>query len=532
LITRLLSTDIGLKAVENDGQGWHFGSNKIEPTKNVPSTNDTYYFEPEDTTSGTYHGRDVEIEAGDHSGSGRGGNLTLNGGVSTSLNDGIVYIGINVAVSEEMTISTGFSLVEGPDHPVTPASGKAQVWLSTEFDETTQPGVNIHDGHVLKLTQYQDHDIEMSWLAANYKRTLGPHLAFGHTEENGTVGGTVKTANDTYVSYIYDHLSNMWYQSLIEDFSSDALVSSSSDGGYTWSTFKVIDTSATELTQPCTNGTKLGIMVDGDFYLSTDLTSANLPGTPTGSTISGYSSIGLVWHIGSQLWVACTHLGASHGYIHTSPDGITWTLRYTFPNTAHVPVTMDIAHPGYGGYNGTERIVVFCGSTTTNMYYSDNGTTWNVDTGGNPTSGLEHVVWAPSINTNNSKDKSTTPGAWVGMDAAKNLYISRTYTAGDWEDTNTSCDWIGKTDEFCWYGTAAAAGLVATNMYTITNVSDTGALVGGWCRGRHVGVLDDYSKPLFRCSDSARARYTWGNGVIMFDREDNEFIIGRYGPIT
>ena len=69
-------------------------------------------------------------------------------------------------------------------------------------------------------------------------------------------------------------------------------------------------------------------------------------------------------------------------------------------------------------------------------------------------------------------------------------------------------------------------------MYTIDHVADTGAAAGGWMRGQHIGVLDDYAKPLFRNSDSARARYTWGNGVIMYDREDGEFIIGRYGPIT
>jgi hypothetical protein len=190
---------------------------------------------------------------------------------------------------------------------------------------------------------------------------------------------------------------------------------------------------------------------------------------------------------------------------------------------------MDIAHPGYGGYTATERILVSCGSTTTNTFFSDNGTSWTQDTSGNPTNGLEHVVWAPSINTNNTKDKATSTGAWVGMDAAKNLYVSRIWDTSNWEDTGTTADWIGKTDEFLWYATA---GTAATNTYTFANVADTGAAVGGWVRGRHVGVMDDAGKPLFRCSDSDRARYTWGNGVILYDREDGELIIGRYGPIT
>ncbi|GAG36612.1 unnamed protein product, partial [marine sediment metagenome] len=241
-----------------------------------PTGNVTYYFDPEDTTSGTYHGRDVDIKAGDHSGSQRGGNLTLDGGVSASGTNGIVYIGINGAVSEEMTISTGFSIVEGPDHPVTPASGKAQVWLSTEFDESNQPSVQINDDHVLKMTQYQDHDIEMSWLGANYKGMLGGQLAFGHLEEYGIKGGTTKSVSDTDVSYCYDHLSNMWYQAFLDVSVNDAKVSSSSDGGYTWETFKVVDAAASTMTPPATNGTQLGIYADDTFYISSDLTATNL----------------------------------------------------------------------------------------------------------------------------------------------------------------------------------------------------------------------------------------------------------------
>ena len=527
-ITRLVSTDYALEV--SDGLvGRRFGSNKIEHYPNSATAFQLYYLVPEDTTSGTYHGRDVEIAGGDHSGSQRGGNLTLNGGVAATGPEGDVTLGLTDGM--EITFSTGLSIVEGADHPVTPVSGAAQLWLSTEYDETSQSSLKIHEGHVLKMTQYQDWDIEMSWLTANYKQTLGAMLAFGHTEEHGTKGGTAKVAGDNCVSFIYDHLSNMFYQAFIDNSLGDARVSSSTDG-YTWSTFHTVDTaiSGGDLAQPCTDGTKLGVAADGAFYLSTDLTAANLPaaGFPTGSPALMSASTGLVWHIGSQLWVMCGDNGTT-GYIYTSPAaGTTWTLRYTFPATV-LPVTMDIAHPGYGGYNSNERILIFCGATGANMYWSDNGTSWIEDTGGNPTTGLMHVVWAPSIRTNNSKDIAVNSGTWVGMDASKNLWLSRTNGAGNWDDTNTSCDWLAKSDEFCWYGTA---GTSATNMYTIASVADGGALTGGWIRGRHVGVLDDAGKPLFRCSDSDRARYTWGNGVIAFDREDGEFIIGRYGPIT
>ena len=527
-ITRLVSTDYALE-VSDLLVGRRFGSNKIEHYPNSATAFQLYYLVPEDTTSGTYHGRDVEIAGGDHSGSQRGGNLTLNGGVAATGPEGDVTLGLTDGM--EITFSTGLSIVEGADHPVTPVSGAAQLWLSTEYDETSQSSLKIHEGHVLKMTQYQDWDIEMSWLTANYKQTLGAMLAFGHTEEHGIVGGTSKAVGDNCVSFIYDHLSNMFYQAFIDNSLGDARVSSSTDG-YTWSTFHTVDTaiSGGDLAQPCTDGTKLGVAADGAFYLSTDLTSANLPaaGFPTGTTGLLTGSTGLVWHIGSQLWVMCGDNGTT-GYILTSPAaGTSWTLRYTFPATV-MPVTMDIAHPGYGGYNSTERILIFCGATGANMYWSDNGTSWIEDTGGNPTTGLMHVVWAPSIRTNNSKDSAVNSGTWVGMDASKNLWVSRTNGAGNWDDTNTSCDWLAKSDEFCWYGTA---GTSATNMYTIASVADGGALTGGWVRGRHVGVLDDAGKPLFRCSDSDRARYTWGNGVIAFDREDGEFIIGRYGPIT
>jgi hypothetical protein len=115
------------------------------------------------------------------------------------------------------------------------------------------------------------------------------------------------------------------------------------------------------------------------------------------------------------------------------------------------------------------------------------------------------------------------------MDSSKNLYIARGNEAGTWDDTGTSADWLFKTDEWCGYGTATTT---ATNLYQIISVSDGGAATGGWIRGRHVGALWYASLPLFRSSDTGRARFTWGNGVILFDREDSELMIGRYGPIT
>jgi hypothetical protein len=532
LVTRLFSTDIGLRVSYTNFQGLYFGTNKIEPQENsVTSGNTTYSFDPQDTTSGTYHGRDVEIVGGDHSGSQDGGDLLLDGGLSASGTDGVILIGVN-GPAEEITLSTGFSIQEGVAQPSLVASDRAQFWLSNDHDETAQPGVTIQDNHVLTMTQYasaQGNDVELSWFSANYKARMGMQLAFGQLEDNGVKGGSPgKNAADTDVSYIYDHLANMWYMSFTDTSLGDAKVSSSSDG-YTWANFKTIDTSipAEALSQPCTNGTNLGIAADGLFYLSTDLTSDGL-GTFTGNAVGITDTTGLVWHIGSQLWVMCGDNGAT-GYIYTSPAaGTTWTLRYTFPGGIF-PKTMDIAHPGYGGYNGGERIAIFCGTTSTNLFWSDTGTTWAQDTGSNPTGGLMHVMWCPSIATNKTANKANNSGAWVGMDSSKNLYIARGNEAGTWDDTGTSADWLFKTDEWCGYGTATTT---ATNLYQIISVSDGGAATGGWIRGRHVGALWYASLPLFRSSDTGRARFTWGNGVILFDREDSELMIGRYGPIT
>jgi hypothetical protein len=140
-------------------------------------------------------------------------------------------------------------------------------------------------------------------------------------------------------------------------------------------------------------------------------------------------------------------------------------------------------------------------------------------------------VWCPSISTNNSKDKSGLNGAWLGIDsnANKNLWCSYSYGAGNWADTGIDADWIWKTDEWCgWAGDAGAFGTTAT--YGFGHITDTG---DGFHRNRVAGFLYYGGLPLVRSSSTTnRARFTWGNGVIMFDREDGELMIGRYGPIT
>jgi hypothetical protein len=321
----------------------------------------------------------------------------------------------------------------------------------------------------------------------------------------------------------------MWYQAWIDQGTADAQVTSSSDGGYTWETAHEVDTSITtgDLAQPCTNGTNLGVAADGDFYMSTDLTSANLPGSFTGHAGNITGSTGLVWHIGSQLWIMCGD-NQINGYIYSSPDGITWTNRTPVGMTGTIwPKSMDIAHPGYGGYNGVERIWIVCGSTSTNLYYSDDGTTWLQDSTVVPTTGLNHIVFCPSVSTNSSSFGAGLQGCWLGMDATDNLWMSNGYGAGNWYDSGTSADWIWKTDDWAGYGTASAT---ATNLYQFVAVTDTG---DGFIRGRHCGVLWNKALPMMRSSSTVnKARFTWGNGVILFDREDGELMIGRYGPIT
>ena len=529
-VTKLAFPWVAFQAETTGGaSGISITPSAIEPYANTAS-NVNYYVDPVDTTSGTYHGVDVTYTGGAHTGTQRGGNLTLGGGISGSGTDGSVNIGVN-GTTEEITLSTGFTLAEGADHPVTPAPGKAQLWLSTEFDETSQPSVQINDDHILKMTQYPDHDIELSWLGANYKGMIGGQLAFGRLEEVGITGGTTKTALDADVSFFYDHLSNMWYQSFIDASLQDAKVSHSTDGGYTWATFKTVDTSIAnnDLAPPATDGTKLGIAADGNFYLSTDLTSTNLPGTATGSPTNITGSTGLVWHIGSQLWVMCGDNGTT-GYVYTSPAaGTTWTLRYTFP-VGILPKSMDIAHPGYGGYTGTERILIAVGSTSFNTFWSDNGTTWNQDTTGNPTLGLNQVVWCPSIGSTSSLNKGASPGAWLGLDTSKNVWCSISWSTGDWHDSGANADFLWKTDEWCGYGTNSTT---ASNNYQFTHIADTVGATGGFIRGRICGTIYYSCLPMHRSSSTVnKARFTWGNGVIMFDREDGELVIGRYGPIT
>jgi hypothetical protein len=185
---------------------------------------------------------------------------------------------------------------------------------------------------------------------------------------------------------------------------------------------------------------------------------------------------------------------------------------------------MDIAHVGFGNFQGTEKIMAVCGASSNDTFYSLNGgVSWTQDTTANPTFGLECNVWCPSVGQGSNFNQ---PGIWAGLDSALNLYISTSSNGLSWFNTTENARYIFRTEEWAGYGNNSDN----TTWFQFTGAADSTA--GGFARTR-MGVTWQGARPLFQCNvANVRARYQWGNGVIMFDRAgDTEFVVGRYGPI-
>jgi hypothetical protein len=505
----------------------------IRPVFNVFS-NITFSIKPETTVSGAHHGVDVVLSGGDHSDDQVGGWLQLSAGTSASGTDGIIAIG---DTAEEIVIGSGsapgFTIKTGGDHPVAPVAAKAQLWVKDDYRDPRSTGdasAFVRDGQALMMTDDTGLDINLTWLASNYKTLLGGNFSTSTMEEQGIfAGGTSKVVTDASVSYIYDHLSNMWYQAWIDLGTGDAQVTSSADGGYTWETSSEVDTAITtgDLAQPCTNGTNLGVAADGYFYLSTSLDSSDLPaaGASTGKALNISGSTGLVWSEQQSLWVMCGDNAAGAGYVYTSPTGTTWTNRSHVGMASRQCVSMDIAHVGFGGYSGTERIMISCGSFSNDTFYSTNGgISWTQDTTNNPTNGLETIQWWPSVG---QAVNINQPGVWAGVDSAANLYISTAANGLDWFDTTIGANVIFRTEEFAGFTNTS------TNATWFQVNSGSDFVADGSLGYTEFGVTYQGARPLYNCyTFPNRARYQWGNGVVMWDRSgDSELVIGRYGPI-
>jgi hypothetical protein len=133
-------------------------------------------------------------------------------------------------------------------------------------------------------------------------------------------------------------------------------------------------------------------------------------------------------------------------------------------------------------------------------------------------------MFCPSIGQGGSVPE---PGAWLGIDSTDNLYMSTSSTGLSWFDTTANAHFIFRTPEFAGYGDSSAA---TPTFYQITGGADD---TNGGFGSTRSSALYNGSQPLFHSNVSGvRARYQWGNGAILFDREgDSETVVGRYGPI-
>jgi hypothetical protein len=193
--------------------------------------------------------------------------------------------------------------------------------------------------------------------------------------------------------------------------------------------------------------------------------------------------------------------------------------------TTDMPVSMDIAHTGFGGYTNTERIILCCGANGTQLWFSTTGgITWTEDTSNVPSIGMETIMWAPSIVGDSTL--SVSMGAWIGVDAGSNLWFSINNQGSYWLDTTHSARCIYRTPEFAGWGNTSTN----QTFYKFDAISDDTTRGVNYSSA---GVLYQDQRAGASSNNALnRARYQWGNGVIMYDREgDFELQIGRYGPI-
>ena len=416
-----------------------------------------------------------------------------------------------------------------------PAAGTAAGKLYARSDY--QEPIIMHnaldaDGHDPTWLAPDGTETNLAWQERNLPISMGATMWHKTSAAiNGPIGGTNKTTSDANVSFIYDDLSNHWYNSWLDASLGDYILCDSADG-ITWSSRKVLDTSTTsgDMSWVATTGTVCGAACDGYFYRSTDLTVANL--AFNSSVPSATESTMLFWHGVSNVWVHVGYSGST-SYVHTAPDSagtMTWTQRWTSASYGLL-VAGDIQRDPEGisksALDYPDRICLWSATNSAMVYCSTSTAfTWSVDTGGQPTTGLNVAHWCPALG---SQYANLGAGGWMGIDSTGAIWYCAQSSGGTWLKTTYSGGTLWKTPTF--QGWCNAAGTASnTTVYSVHSVDNGNAdcqhySLVGYMRGGH-SMLSD--------SDSLlnRGVYRWGNGVTVYDRwYDAQTIVGRYGPI-
>jgi hypothetical protein len=253
-------------------------------------------------------------------------------------------------------------------------------------------------------------------------------VAFNNVDYNNTENFGVSSLSASHMTY--DALADRWYHSARRSSNLEPWDSPTGLDG-TWTLGTVLSAATAEDMTPLrSNGTYVGVGIDDEFFLSTDLTVSNLPGTAT-STFNAITQVrDLIYDQDSGRWFA---VGASssgtQSVCESSADGSTWVQELVLGGSI---LMRSISHDNAGGG-------VITTDTPTVNYYITGGMegAWSGATT-DPATAIYQTVYAPSL------------GLYIGTDTANSIFFSE--DGNNWHDTDLNAGEVFVTDDFVLMG--------------------------------------------------------------------------------
>jgi hypothetical protein len=261
-------------------------------------------------------------------------------------------------------------------------------------------------------------------------KAIGSLIAWGNIERTAT---SPFTTTNSALNIRYDATVNRWYATRRDSLSPYEVEVYDSPDGETWSSAVQIDASTTgstaaDLTECHTDGTRVSVACEGAVYTSTDATVQNM--NLTGNTFTAITKCRqLHYSAFHDLWIAVGSDG-TNGKIETATDPTgTWTVRYTATSD---PFTSFAERPDTGQMvAGTDDAAGWA------TYDSDDGISWSFSTV-DPTSGIKQMYWSPAAER------------FFAVDDSNNLWRC-TDDGETWIDVGINVDHVLQTDEFTWF---------------------------------------------------------------------------------
>jgi hypothetical protein len=339
------------------------------------------------------------------------------------------------------------------------------------------------------------------------------------------IGTTPFGTNIGQIYLVYDKFADKFYCTVGDSSTSDCVVYDSDDAE-TWSAGVTIDSSlgATARTsQVCSNGTIICVAADNKAYVSTDLTVANI--NLTGNAFSSITQCRGMGYSGDDNLFVAIGTNGTDGFVETSSNGTTWTLRATF-------ATLDPTGIAVANGAGTGRgIITF--SDSFNTYWSDNMTSWTLDTSGNPDiypAECHHLPCFTPLNGGGNLGLFIAPGSDAG---SPRLTCSDNWSGGTWgqlvyyDTTALPADHVFPCDDFLVVQTAA--GLT----YQICELAGAGEHTASriHCTALQLGTANSTFTPVLT-STSGSAKWRGGRGIFAYVNTSGGLVRCNYGGTT